>query len=61
MKSFYDYGNGVVLGEERVGKIVDEITTILKTELPGEAQCPIIVENIIDEVKNKLRYKHLSL
>ncbi len=56
-----DYGAGIIISEECISNIADAIIDAIKTELPVEAQCPCVIEEILSDVKDIVRHKRLNL
>jgi hypothetical protein len=56
-----DYGDGVIVSKKSISNIADSIIDAIKTELPEEAQCPCIIESVLEDVKDIIRHKRLHL
>lgn len=59
--TLFDLGNGIILPQEKMQDIVDQIIRIIKTELPEEAQCPRIMNNLLNSVGEVIMCKRLKL
>lgn len=56
-----NYGNGLVIEKEKIESITDSICSLIKKELPEEFQCSLVIDSIIEELKEKLNTKQLNL
>lgn len=61
MKEIINYGNGLVIKKEKIDSITDSIFSLIKKELPKEFQCSLVIDSIIEELKEKLNTKQLNL
>ena len=56
-----DYGDGVIVSKKSVSNIADSVIYAIKTELPEEAQCPCVIESVLEDVKDIIRHNRLRL
>lgn len=61
MKKIINYGNGLLIEKEKIESITDSIFSLIKKELPEEFQCSLVIDSIIEELKEKLNTKQLNL
>ena len=56
-----DFGKGIVIPKTKVINIAEDFIKIVKTELPEEAQCPRVMDAVLNEVKGIIMSKQLKL
>lgn len=58
---YYDYGEGIIVPKKCISNLADAFISAIKIELPEEAQCPCVIESVLEDVKDIIRHKRLRL
>lgn len=61
MSEYYSYENDVVISKEKVTKIANGFTKLIKTELPEEALTVDIIDSVLEQIKSIVRSTKLQL